>query len=69
MTPQLKINEMKQSKIVILETFLSMKNKKIAINQYKKVIFGVIIITNLKVTVIEIKHYQLKSILIKLDHT
>ena len=30
--------------------------------------FGVTVILNMKVTVIEIKHYQLKNILIKLDH-
>ena len=30
--------------------------------------FGVTIILNKKVTVIEIKHYQLKIILIKSDH-
>ena len=29
--------------------------------------FGVVIILNMKVTVTEIKHYQLKNILIKLD--
>ena len=31
--------------------------------------FGVPIILNMKVTVIKIKQYQLKNILIKLDHT
>ena len=30
--------------------------------------FGVIIILNTKVTVIETEYYQLKNILIKLDH-
>ena len=30
--------------------------------------FGVAIILNMKVTVIEIKHYQLNNILIKLDY-
>ena len=35
----------------------------------KVIIFGKIIILNKKVTMIEIKHYQLKKILIKLDHT
>ena len=35
----------------------------------KKVIFGVTIILNMKVTVIEIKHYQLKNILIELEPT
>ena len=43
-----------------------MKKKKKIINQ--KVIFQVTIILNTKVTVIEIKRYQLKDILIKLDH-
>ena len=33
------------------------------------VTFGVIIILNAKVTVIETKHYQLKNILRKLNHT
>ena len=33
------------------------------------VIFGITIILNGKVTVIEIKHYQLKNILRKLAHT
>ena len=40
-------------------------------NYYKPVrvvTVGVIIILNVKVTVIEIKHYQLKNILIKLVH-
>ena len=35
----------------------------------KKTVIGVIIILNIKVTVIEIKHYQLKNFSIKLDHT
>ena len=30
--------------------------------------FGVTMTLNMKVTVLEIKHYQLKNILIKLDH-
>ena len=33
-----------------------------------RVIFGVTIIMNMKVTTIEMKNYQLKNILIKLDH-
>ena len=37
-------------------------NKPLRINN-----FGVVIILNMKVTVTEIKHYQLKNILIKLD--
>ena len=45
-----------------------MKKNKIHLNQLKLVIFTVIIILNMKVTVIEIKHYQLKNVLIKLDH-
>ena len=35
---------------------------------YKRVIFGVTITLNTKVTMIEIKHYQLRNILIKFDH-
>ena len=35
----------------------------------KKTVIGVIITLNIKVTVIEIKHYQLKNFSIKLDHT
>ena len=31
--------------------------------------FGVTIISNIKVTVIETEHYQLKNTLIKLEHT
>ena len=63
--------KIKQSKIQSLEmlgTFLSMK-KKIIINQEEQVIFGATIILNMKVTVIEIKHCQLRNILIKLHHT
>ena len=40
-------------------------------NYYKQVRvskFGVTIILNMRVMMIEIKHYQLKNILIKLDH-
>ena len=51
----------------MLGTFLSME-KKINTNQEKYVIFGVTIILNMKVTVTEIKHCQLKNILIKLYH-
>ena len=47
----------------------SEKKKKVIINQQELVIFGVIIILNTKVMVIKIKHYQLKNILINLDHT
>ena len=35
----------------------------------KKVIFGVTIILNMKATVIEIKHCQLKNIIIELEPT
>ena len=42
-----------------------MRKKKIIINQSELVIFGVIIILNIKVMVIEIKLYQLKNTLIK----
>ena len=42
------------------------KKKRIVINQSEQVIFGVTIISNTEVTVIKIKHYQLKNILIKL---
>ena len=41
---------------------------KIIINKYWKIIFRLTIILNMKVMEIEIKHYQLKDILIKLDH-
>ena len=42
---------------------------KIIINQQEQGIFRVIIVLNMKVTVTEIKHYQLKNILTKLDPT
>ena len=41
-------------------------------NYYKPVrvvIFGIKMVLNMKVAVIEIKHYQLKNILIKFYHT
>ena len=41
---------------------------KIIINQYEQENFRVTIILNMKVIMIKIKHYQLKNILIKLDH-
>ena len=41
-----------------LEIFLRVKKKKIIINQLEKVIFGVTIILNAKVTVIEVKQCQ-----------
>ena len=62
---------MKQLKIElleILEAFLIMK-KKIITNQQEQITFGVAIMLTLKVTVIDIKNYQLKESLIKLDHT
>ena len=44
--------------------------KKIIIKrQQEQVIFGATIMLNTKVMVIEIKPYQLKNTLIKLDHT
>ena len=62
---------MKQSKTKwseILEIFLNekMKNKIIA-NQYGFVILIALIILNTKVMVIEMIHYQLHNILIKID--
>ena len=51
----------------ILGTRLS-KKKKIITNQKKQVIFGATIILNMKLIVIEMRHYYLKSILIKFDH-
>ena len=48
---------------------VNFSNNKIIINQQVQGIFRVIIILNMKVTVIEIKHYQLKNILTKLDPT
>ena len=46
-------------------------HEKAEVNYHKpvRVIFGVTIILNTKVRVIEIKHDQLKNSLIKLDHT
>ena len=44
----------------MLEIFLSME-KKIITNQQEKVIFGVTIALNMKVTVIEIKRYWLNK--------
>ena len=45
---------------------LSMKKNKIITNKKELLNFGVKIISNTKVTVTEIKHYQLKNILKKL---
>ena len=50
----------------ILRIFFSMKNK-IILNQSRQLMFGVTTILIVKVMVIEIKHYQLKNILTKLD--
>ena len=50
------VNQLKIKQLEILET-----NK-------SKQIFGVIILLNKIVTVIEIKHYQLNNVLTKLDH-
>ena len=44
-----------------------MKKSKIITNQQEQKIFEVTIILNVKVTAIEIKHYQLKNILTKLN--
>ena len=44
------------------------QEKEIKAIKDKSVIFGVTIILNTKVTVIEVKHYQFRNILIKLDH-
>ena len=46
-----------------------MKKKKIIINQQEQVIFGVAIILNKKVAVIEIKNYHLKKFLLCEDVT
>ena len=64
-----KLKQLKIEQLEILKIFLSMKKKKkIIINQQELVIFAVTIILNMKVMVMEIKHYQLKNILIKLDY-
>ena len=47
--------------------FLSMKKKKKIIKEEYK-LFRITVILNIKVTVIEIKHYQLKNNLMKLYH-
>ena len=43
--------------------------KKIITNQFGLVIFMITSTLNMKVMLIEIKKYQLKNILMKLDHT
>ena len=50
----------------MLRIFLSMKKKKKIITKSKSKFFGVIIMLNIKLTMMKIKHYQLKNILIKL---
>ena len=50
------------------EKVFSMKKKNTIISQKQQVIFGVTIMLNMKVTMIEIEHYQLKNFLIKLHH-
>ena len=45
-----------------------MKKAKIVTNQEEQLFFGVTIILNMKVTMIEIKHHQSKNILVKLYH-
>ena len=52
-------------KVRQLKIELSVK-KKIIINKEEHVTSGIIIL-NIKVTVTEIKHYQLKNVLIKLE--
>ena len=64
----------KETKAIKDRTLTDIKNlfeheeEKIIINQWEYVIFRETILLNMKVTMIEIKHYQLKNILIKLDH-
>ena len=57
------MKKLKTEYLEILEMFLDWKKK------IEQVIFGVTIILNMKVMVIEMKPYQLKNILIKLDHS
>ena len=52
----------------MLGTFLN-REKKIIKNQWEWVIFGAESILNMETMEIEIKHYLLKNILIKSDHT
>ena len=59
----IKAKEIDDTTIKDITNFL----KKININQYEQVIFGLIIILNVQVTEIEIK--EMKNILTKLDHT
>ena len=62
----------KESKAIKDTLLIDIKNifehKEEEENYYKPVHFGVTIILITKITVIEVKHYQLKNILIKLDH-
>ena len=64
--------ETKAIKDRILENIKNLfKNEKQEVNYHKpeeQIIFGVTIILNMKVTMIEMKHYQLKNILIEVCH-
>ena len=66
-----RLKKMKQSKKEIIRDMrnILVHKKKIITNQQEWVIFGAIILLNMKVMVIAIKHYQLKNNLIKLDYT
>ena len=64
-----KENKAIKQRIIGEEILLSIKeNNLIYYQPARQVIFGVIIMLNIKVTVIETKHYQLKNISIKVDH-
>ena len=60
-----KLKQLKLEYLEILRIFLRMKKTKMFIN-LQGFIYGVTL--NTKVTVTQIKHYQLKNILTKLDH-
>ena len=72
-----KLRQEKEAKSIKDRVLRNIKNlfehEKEEENYYKPVrvsnFFGVTVILNTKVMVIEIKHYQLKNILIKSDHT
>ena len=55
--------EVKDKRLRDIENLFEEYYKPVTVNN-----FGVIIILNIKVTTIPVKHYQLKNILIKLDH-
>ena len=61
------MNQSKTEQLEILGTFLSWK-KKILINQKQQVTLRGKITLNVKTIKIETKNYQLKNILIKLEH-